>query len=59
MSRDELAALARDTGHAPKDLIAWKSPRAKVRNLDPNAVNDEMALDLMAEEPYLIQNHLT
>ena len=58
LSRNELAALARDTGHAPKDLLAWRSPRARIRALDPAAIDDEAALDLMAEEPYLIRRPL-
>ncbi len=58
LGRDEIAALARATGHAPKDLLAWRSPRARTRALDPATVDDEAALDLMAEEPYLIRRPL-
>lgn len=58
LSREELEALLAATGHAPKDIVAWRSPRARSRSLSPAALDDDAALDLMAEEPYLIRRPL-
>jgi len=54
LSEAELRELL--TGVRPADAFAWKSPRAKARNLSPdNPPPDEELIRLMSETPYLIR----
>jgi arsenate reductase-like glutaredoxin family protein len=56
LSDDEIRGLTR---HAPVEaLVAWRSPTARARGLQPGSLSEDALVSLMASEPRLIRRPL-